>query len=99
MANKVGLIFLVKISALKPFWTRLYNMPIVPYTKFNNTLVMGSLVIGLIFFIPIYFLAREGVLVYRRTLHEKILKLKILQIIKASSFYKYYETFKGIRGR
>src|SRR5690349_19276278 len=46
IANQLGFFALTKIKALVPFWTSLYNMPLVPYTRFNNTIVMGSLIAG-----------------------------------------------------
>lgn len=99
LANHVGYAVLTKIPGLTPFWTKLFNMPLVPYTRFNNTIVMGSLIIGVLMVVPVYFLAKKFVFIYRSRLKEKILKFKIMQIIKASSFYKYYESFQGMTGR
>src|SRR5690242_5179949 len=36
LANKIGFYFLTQ-PPMKSFWTRLYNMPVIPYTRFNNT--------------------------------------------------------------
>src|SRR3989440_1848863 len=47
--------------AFTPFFTSLYNMPIVPLTNFNNTVVLGSLVFAVLFAIPLFFAARYGV--------------------------------------
>lgn len=99
VANHIGFQLLTKISSLKPFWTELYNMPVVPYTKFNNTIVMGSLAIGLFLFIPVFGLTVQGVKVYRTRLREKFLKFKIVQAIKASTFYKYYASYQDITGQ
>src|SRR5665647_150961 len=33
------------MDSLQGIFTTLYNMPIIPYTRFNNTIVMGSAVI------------------------------------------------------
>ncbi len=98
MANAIGYFLLVKMPFLKGFWTTLYNMPVVPFTRFNNTIVLGSLVIGVLSFIPNYFFAKKCVELYRAKLRDKVLKFKIVQVIKASSFYKYYESFRGLKG-
>src|SRR5512133_1268487 len=33
---------LLLASSLRPLWTSMYNTPLVPYTNFNNTVVLGS---------------------------------------------------------
>ncbi|MCG3204724.1 MAG: hypothetical protein KCHDKBKB_01440 [Elusimicrobia bacterium] len=99
VANQLGFYVLTKIPSLTPFWTDLYNMPLVPYTRFNNTIVMGSLLIGFLLLVPNYFLGRALVRFYRTHLRERVQQLKIMKIIRASSFYKYYETYKGISGQ
>lgn len=37
---------LLTSEALRPLWTKLYNMPLAPWTGFNNTVVPGGLVLG-----------------------------------------------------
>jgi len=98
LANSIGYYFLTQIPGLKGFWTALYNMPIVAFTRFNNTIVLGSLIIGIAFFIPNYFFIRGLVKLYRVRLRDQVMRFKIVSIVKASSFYKYYVSFKGITG-
>jgi uncharacterized protein (TIGR03546 family) len=50
--------FLLKHESLQGFWTQLYDMSVVPWTNFNNTIVMGSFTLGLGLFLPVYFLSR-----------------------------------------
>src|SRR3989344_1839946 len=45
MAEKLGFSILTS-SGLQGIWTALYSMPIVPFTSFHNTLVMGNLLLG-----------------------------------------------------
>ncbi len=98
IANHLGFFALTKIKALVPFWTSLYNMPMIPYTRFNNTIVMGSLIVGILLTVPLYFLAKNFVVTYRARWQQKILRLKIVQVVKASTFYKYYESYKEFTG-
>src|SRR5690606_22274471 len=35
----------LEIESLRSFFTTLYNMPLIPFTRFNNSIVMGSAVI------------------------------------------------------
>src|SRR5262245_47829669 len=46
VANAVGYAVLTNDS-LKSIFTKLTNTPVIPYTRFNNTLVMGSFLVGL----------------------------------------------------
>lgn len=98
IANQLGFLFLTKIPSLVPFWTKLYNLPVIPYTKFNNTIVLGSLVIGVSLFIPMYLLAMKAVFAYRTHLRDKVDQWKIVKVVKASTFYKYYLSYKGMTG-
>lgn len=99
LANQLGYFLLTKIPALHPFWTQLYNMPAFPYTRFNNTIVLGSFVIGLLLLVPNYWLGLYLVSSYRTHLKAKVERWKIMKFIKASSFYKYYESYRGITGQ
>jgi uncharacterized protein (TIGR03546 family) len=98
LANQIGFFLLTKIPSLHPMWTELYNMPIVPYTRFNNTIVLGSLVIGFLLLVPNYFLGKKLLIAYRVRYRDRIAKTKIVQAFKASTIFQWYETYRGIRG-
>lgn len=53
LAHRIGL-GLLKAAALRGLWTALYDLPVVPLTRFNNTVVLGNLVLGLILYMPLY---------------------------------------------
>lgn len=46
--------WLLTHQSLTPHWTYLYNLPGMPWTAFNNTVVLGSLALGLVLFYPVY---------------------------------------------
>ena len=46
--------FVLTHASLVPFWTWLYDHPLVPWTQFNNTIVMGSLLLGIAICYPVY---------------------------------------------
>jgi uncharacterized protein (TIGR03546 family) len=48
---------LLNAAPLRPLWTELYNLPLVPWTRFNNTVVLGGFLLGLAAFYPTYRLA------------------------------------------
>src|SRR6266850_2975239 len=64
--DKIGL-SLLTASSLRPLWTDWTNTPILPFTNFNNTVVLGSFVSWVVLAIPIFFAARYGVARYRAT--------------------------------
>jgi uncharacterized protein (TIGR03546 family) len=96
LLHAVGYFLLADTSALHAFWTSLYNAPIAPLTRFNNTVVLGSFVAGVLLFLPVYFGMHRFVLAYRTHLHTRVEKLKIYQIISKSTLVKWYDRVKKI---
>lgn len=56
---------ILETAGLRPLFTALYNMPLVPWTRFNNSIVMGAGAVGLALSVPIFFLVRALALTYR----------------------------------
>jgi uncharacterized protein (TIGR03546 family) len=50
--------WLLKQPGLYSVWTWLYNQPVVPWTAFNNSVVLGSFVTGLFLLYPAHRLSR-----------------------------------------
>ncbi len=87
--------YVLNISVLNSFYTWLYNLPIVPFTNFNNSVVMGSFLFGLIMFVPNGIFAKKFLVYYRTNLRDKVSKWKVIKILstainalKISSFVK-----------
>lgn len=78
---------------LEGLWTSMYNAPILPLTRFNNTVILGSLVLSLLLAVPVYILSGRLVVYYRTNLQARVNKLKIVKFLKASKFYKLYRRF------
>ncbi|HAH61472.1 MAG TPA: TIGR03546 family protein [Treponema sp.] len=55
--DKVGY-FILSWAPLEPVFARLLDVPFVAFTRFNNTVVCGALVCGIICYVPLYFLMR-----------------------------------------
>jgi uncharacterized protein (TIGR03546 family) len=73
--------FVLHIDSFRPFFTSLYNMPFVPFTKFNNTLVMGGLTAGIVLWLPVFFLFLILIPLYRNTIGPKIKNSKLVKAI------------------
>jgi uncharacterized protein (TIGR03546 family) len=56
---------LLTIPALGNFFTYLYNLPLAPLTRFNNSLVMGGLVSGILLWVPLFLAVRALIPLYR----------------------------------
>lgn len=79
-------------------WVEMYNMPFLPMTRFNNSIVMGSFLISL-FLCPILFvLFRKLVLKYRTTVVQKIESTKAWKAFKATKFFGWYEKYNDLYG-
>ena len=92
--HQIGFFLLVQAGFLKPLWIWLYNLPIAPLTRFNNTIVIGSLFISLILLIPNYLLFRGFVIHYRASWNAKITQWKLVKILKGSKLIKFYTKIK-----
>ena len=57
LSHQVGYFVLTQPS-LQATFLSLYEMPIIPWTRFNNTVVLGSLIIGLLSFFPVYLISK-----------------------------------------
>jgi uncharacterized protein (TIGR03546 family) len=91
--DKIGLSLLTSPS-LTPLWTDLTNTPILPFTNFNNTIVLGSFVAWLVLAVPIFFAARYGVARYRATVGERVRRSRLYKAVTASQAYNLYKMFR-----
>jgi len=73
---------ILNADSLRGLFTTLYNAPIAPLTRFNNTIVMGGLVAGLALWLPAFFGMRSFVSFYRAELAPKFIE---------SGFYKAFQ--------
>jgi len=91
--HRIGLALLQQDS-LRGLWTGLYNTPLVPYTNFNNSVVLGSVVAWLVLLVPIFFASRYGVARYRATIGERVRQSKFYKAVTASQVYNWYRMFR-----
>lgn len=96
--NLIGLSVLTQVDILQGLWTSLYNTPLFPYTRFNNSVVMGSLLFSLVAFYPVYWGGRIIVVKYRETFMDRFNRWKITQLFRASSLYKWYARYSAMKG-
>ena len=78
--------WLLTQDSLAGLWTWLYNLPIVPWTKFNNTVVLGSLVLGLVLLYPVYRLTKPQFAYWQPKLAERFKKFKLAQFLLGAEY-------------
>ena len=83
LLDRLGLMIL-EAPALYPLFTEAMNTPVLPYLRFENTLVTGGFATGLILWVPLFFLGTLLVKGYRREVREKIAHSRLVK-----SFEKY----------
>jgi len=95
--NLIGLAVLTS-QGLEGLWTSLYNITLFRLAKFNNSIVMGSLLFSLICFIPLYFLFNQIIRKYRVNVLEWVQKTRLMKAFKANKIYKAYQAVSGWGG-
>jgi uncharacterized protein (TIGR03546 family) len=90
--------FILELKDLQGFWTYLYNLPLVPYTKFYNSVVMGAGAFGIIFAPIFYFISLVLIKNYRLTVVERFQKTKFWKGLQATQAYKWYIKYEEYFG-
>jgi uncharacterized protein (TIGR03546 family) len=83
---------------LESLWTALYNITLWRIEKFNNSIVMGSLLFSLVLFVPLYLISNFAVRHYRDDLLTWVQRLRIVQALKGSKLYSAYQGISRLRG-
>ena len=76
-----------------PFFVWAMNTPIVSLARFNNSIVIGSLVVWIAALLPAYALFRVGVTRYRERIHARLEQTRFFQALKASKLWTLYQWF------
>lgn len=85
--HAVGLALLTA-GPLEGLWTALYNVPVLRLTRFNNSIVLGSLVVSLVLVAPAYAAVVWGVRRYRDRVLARVRSLKVVQALRASRLFR-----------
>ncbi|MAE57792.1 MAG: TIGR03546 family protein [Halobacteriovorax sp.] len=85
-------------NGLKGLFTTMYNAPLIPFTRFNNTVVMGAGVLAIILSPVVFVLAKKLVEKYREQVVERIKNTKAWKALKATSLYKWYYKYNSLYG-
>jgi len=93
--NSVGS-SLLESEGLKGLWTSLYNMPIIPYTRFYNSLVMGSGVVAFALSPFVFIGSKILIQKYRVVVVERFKETKFWKAVKATALFKWYAKYDSL---
>jgi uncharacterized protein (TIGR03546 family) len=68
---------ILSFGPLQGAYAAMYQTPFIGLTKFNNTIVAGSLAVGILLYVPVYLLFMFLVNTYRKKIQPKIVNSKI----------------------
>jgi uncharacterized protein (TIGR03546 family) len=60
LTHRLGLTLLTS-AMLRPFWDWLYGLPLMPWMRLHNTVVLGNLLLGSALLLPAYAIALRAV--------------------------------------
>jgi uncharacterized protein (TIGR03546 family) len=80
----------LEVKALQSVFATLYNMPLIPYTRFNNSIVMGSAVVTIILSPLAYIASSIFIKKYREIVVARFKETKAWKAVEATKFYQWY---------
>jgi uncharacterized protein (TIGR03546 family) len=96
ISNQIGG-FLLRMESLEGIWRFLSETPGLGLFSFNNTLVLGSLILACIGALPVFLIITLSVSLYRHKLKEKIAKWKIVKYLKMTKMGKFFSAANRMR--
>ncbi|KYG61947.1 TIGR03546 family protein [Bdellovibrio bacteriovorus] len=88
----------LETEGLRPLFTTMYNMPFVPMTRFNNSIVMGSMIVSLLL-LPFAFVGFKIMIIkYRATVVARFKNTKFWKAFAATKFYNWYLKYDELYG-
>lgn len=80
----------LEIESLQSLFTTLYNLPLIPYTRFNNSIVMGSAVVTFLLSPLVFILSQYFIIKYREIFVARFKETKVWKAVQATKFYQWY---------
>lgn len=88
--------WILESQGLRPLFTTLYQMPLVPMTRFNDSIVMGSMLVSFVLIMPAFFVFKSLIIKYRLNVVAKFKQTKFWKVFTATSFYKWYVKYDDL---
>lgn len=95
--HRIGLALLTA-PALQGPWTALYDTAIGRLSAFNNSVVMGSLVVCSVCFVPGMLVSNRLIVRYRETVVAWVKRTRLVRVLQASRLYQAYARASSLTG-
>lgn len=89
---------ILESEALRPLFVEMYNAPIIPLTRFNNSIIMGSFAISLILSPLAFFLFKYLIVKYREIIVTRFKSTKLWKAFAGTTFYNWYCKYDQLYG-
>jgi uncharacterized protein (TIGR03546 family) len=89
--------WILELPSMQSFYTSMYNLPIVPLTRFNNSIVMGSGALAIVLMPLVYLGAKMLVIKYRATIVQRYKDTAFWKALEATKIYKWYLRYEELK--
>ncbi len=89
---------ILEADALRPVFTTLYNMPLIPLTRFYNSITMGAGVVSLLLAPLVFWGSKKLILVYRTKVVERFRNSQWWKLWSGTVLFKWYVNYEKLRG-
>ena len=86
---------LLTSNSLQSLFTALYQSNLFKLAHWHNTYTLGSVVIGVLLSVPLYFTSKIIIEKYRLHVMNFFEKFRVVKALKASKFYRLYLQYSG----
>ena len=88
----------LELPSLQSTYIELYNMPVVPWTRFYNSIVMGSGIMSILLTPAIFVASLYAIKKYRKNVYDRFKETRFFKAVKATAFYKWYVKYEEYYG-
>jgi uncharacterized protein (TIGR03546 family) len=89
---------LLENESLRPVWTYMFNVPFLPMTRFNNSIILGSFCISILLCPVLFFVFKMLILKYQATVAKKFESSAAWKAFKATKLHDWYAKYNDLYG-
>lgn len=89
---------ILETDALRPLFTTMYNMPLVPLTRFYNSITMGAGIVSLLLAPFVFIGSRRLIVLYRAKVVERFKTSRWWKMWSGTVLFKWYSSYEKLRG-
>jgi uncharacterized protein (TIGR03546 family) len=98
LIHSLGYRALIDMRGLQGAWAYLAALPVFPFTRFYNTLIMGGLILSIVLAFPVFWGIKGLIIGYRERYQQRVQNWKFVKILKGSTFFRLLSGVGGFGG-